>query len=412
MSFIQFMRTMSDVCRVYQLGNDLVIERVSNKVTSHMDHLTIVNKKSVRRPLTNSYQRQGSYVQRPTNRYLQASRPSPQRSNAAVSRYTNSRAPLASRLNTAGNRPHPPIMMKHSYNADIENRAIAMKAPQHKHVLPSQLKKVVYGPASEVSHEVSKSTESDNELHSSSSKESSTLGEIQSEWKPKHRKPLFPENFFYALPNPNTIINNDLATSFSNIKLEPIDEDCQQRLSSILFRDALNAIHSEKSSFDNSNNSGDNKNLSVKVEPTDNKENRPQRQKIWKLSRDALNAIKKEKSSLSMTNSSEDITNMSAKVEPIANNKESHRLPRNQTPEKMLRDALNAIKPKNSFDMNNNSGASENSRAIAFSILRPRMKPLLPGMFFKVKLMELSSPSQFEFQFSQDILQLMTDEMK
>lgn len=46
MSFIDFMRRIPDVCRVYNIGGELLIERVSTKESSHMDQLTIVKKKN------------------------------------------------------------------------------------------------------------------------------------------------------------------------------------------------------------------------------------------------------------------------------------------------------------------------------------------------------------------------------
>jgi hypothetical protein len=44
-SFYQFMRSIPDVCRVWQVGDEIYIERVSCEETSHMDQLTIVKKR-------------------------------------------------------------------------------------------------------------------------------------------------------------------------------------------------------------------------------------------------------------------------------------------------------------------------------------------------------------------------------
>lgn len=45
LTFSEFMRRIPDVCRVYNIGGELLIERVSTKESSHMDQLTIVKKK-------------------------------------------------------------------------------------------------------------------------------------------------------------------------------------------------------------------------------------------------------------------------------------------------------------------------------------------------------------------------------
>lgn len=48
MSFMQIMGTLSDVCRVWRQGNEIMIERLSTEETKHMDHLTINKKKTAR----------------------------------------------------------------------------------------------------------------------------------------------------------------------------------------------------------------------------------------------------------------------------------------------------------------------------------------------------------------------------
>lgn len=51
-SFFQFMRSIPDVCRVYKIntidGDEIQIEHVSTVESSHMDALTVVNKKRKR----------------------------------------------------------------------------------------------------------------------------------------------------------------------------------------------------------------------------------------------------------------------------------------------------------------------------------------------------------------------------
>lgn len=41
--FAKFMKTIPDVCKVKYVGNDIVLFRVSNAESSHMDELTIKN---------------------------------------------------------------------------------------------------------------------------------------------------------------------------------------------------------------------------------------------------------------------------------------------------------------------------------------------------------------------------------
>lgn len=41
LSFYEFMKLMPDVVRVQKIGEDVYVERVSDKKTQHMDHLTI-----------------------------------------------------------------------------------------------------------------------------------------------------------------------------------------------------------------------------------------------------------------------------------------------------------------------------------------------------------------------------------
>lgn len=43
--FVEFLKRMPDVCRVMRIGEDVVIDRVSTKESSHMDQLTIVRKR-------------------------------------------------------------------------------------------------------------------------------------------------------------------------------------------------------------------------------------------------------------------------------------------------------------------------------------------------------------------------------
>lgn len=47
MTFFEFMRNLSDVCRAYMLGDEVLIEKVSDASSRHMDNLTVVKKKKV-----------------------------------------------------------------------------------------------------------------------------------------------------------------------------------------------------------------------------------------------------------------------------------------------------------------------------------------------------------------------------
>lgn len=44
-SFFQFMTLMPDVCRVWKCGNEIIVERVATKESSHMNKLTTAIKK-------------------------------------------------------------------------------------------------------------------------------------------------------------------------------------------------------------------------------------------------------------------------------------------------------------------------------------------------------------------------------
>lgn len=45
MSFTNFLKTMPDVCRVFEMNGVVHIERVSTNESAHMDHLTAAIKK-------------------------------------------------------------------------------------------------------------------------------------------------------------------------------------------------------------------------------------------------------------------------------------------------------------------------------------------------------------------------------
>jgi hypothetical protein len=48
LSFYKFMKSIPDVCRVRDQGEEIVLERVSTEKSRHMDNLTIVTKKRAR----------------------------------------------------------------------------------------------------------------------------------------------------------------------------------------------------------------------------------------------------------------------------------------------------------------------------------------------------------------------------
>lgn len=45
MSLMDFLRTMPDVCRVFEMNGEIQIERVSTNESAHMDHMTAAIKK-------------------------------------------------------------------------------------------------------------------------------------------------------------------------------------------------------------------------------------------------------------------------------------------------------------------------------------------------------------------------------
>lgn len=45
MKFCDFMKKFPDVCRIWRIGEETMIERVSNEETSHMDNLTTAQNK-------------------------------------------------------------------------------------------------------------------------------------------------------------------------------------------------------------------------------------------------------------------------------------------------------------------------------------------------------------------------------
>lgn len=48
MGFCEMMSRIPDVCRIWRIGNEVLVERVSNKDSSHMDQLTIIKKRKSR----------------------------------------------------------------------------------------------------------------------------------------------------------------------------------------------------------------------------------------------------------------------------------------------------------------------------------------------------------------------------
>lgn len=48
-SFYEFMKSIPDVVRVWDGGDGLVLERVSTEQSSHMDNLTVMRRKKVRK---------------------------------------------------------------------------------------------------------------------------------------------------------------------------------------------------------------------------------------------------------------------------------------------------------------------------------------------------------------------------
>lgn len=50
MKFYDFMRMLSDVCRVWPQGEDILIERVSTQESRHMDQLSIDRRKKKAKP--------------------------------------------------------------------------------------------------------------------------------------------------------------------------------------------------------------------------------------------------------------------------------------------------------------------------------------------------------------------------
>ena len=50
-SFYEFMRSIPDVVRVWDSGDGLVLQRVSTEQSSHMDNLTVITTKKVRKSI-------------------------------------------------------------------------------------------------------------------------------------------------------------------------------------------------------------------------------------------------------------------------------------------------------------------------------------------------------------------------